>query len=270
MTFVVFTDLDGTLLDHDTYGFRMALPALDMLLRRNIAIVPVTSKTLTEVRWWMGILGIKGPFIYENGGGIIIPEDYFPGKVRGASREEIGLRISLGRKIGEVRNALRDMAVELGLSIRAYGDMSYGEIASTTGLQGRELENSKRREFDEPFLVDGDYDQDAFMKSARSRGMTVIRGGRFYHLVGGCDKGKAVRILMDLFRGKCGDVISMGIGDSENDIGLFQAVDMPFLVQRPDATYSPGIPAVAAERVAAPGPAGWRLAIEGFVSSEIN
>lgn len=270
MTLVVFTDLDGTLLDYDTYGFRMALPALDMLLRRNIAVVPVTSKTSAEVRRWMGILGIKGPFIYENGGGIIIPGGYFPGKVKGASSEKMGLRISLGGDIGEVRKALRNMAVELGLSIRAYGDMSDSEIASTTGLQGRELENSRSREFDEPFLINGDFDHEAFVNAAEARGMTLVCGGRFYHLVGGCDKGEAVRILMDLFRGKGGNITFVGIGDSENDIPLFHAVDRPFLVQRPGRTYSSGIPDVAVDRVAAPGPAGWRLAVESVVSSEIN
>lgn len=270
MTFVVFTDLDGTLLDHRTYGFRMALPALDMLLRRNVPVVPVTSKTSDEVRWWMGILGLKGPFAYENGSGIIIPEGYFPGKIKGASGHKGGLRISTGREIGDVRNALRNIAVELGLSIRAYGDMSSDEITAATGLQGKELENSKRREFDEPFLVNGDYDHDDFVNAAAARGMTAVRGGRFHHLLGDCDKGKTVRFLMDLFRRKDGNVISIGIGDSENDMGLFQSVDRPFLVQRPDGTYSSGIPEDEAERVAGPGPAGWRMAVEGFVSNAIN
>ena len=75
---------------------------------------------------------------------------------------------------------------------------------------------------------------------------------------------------MDLFRRGDRNILSIGLGDSENDIGLFKAVDRPFLVQGPDGTYPSGIQSAAAERVAGPGPAGWRIAIEGFVSSEID
>ena len=45
---VIFTDLDGTLLDHENYSFRMALPALDLLRRRGVPVVPVSSKTAPE------------------------------------------------------------------------------------------------------------------------------------------------------------------------------------------------------------------------------
>lgn len=38
--YLVFTDLDGTLLDHDTYSWEAARPALDRLKRQQ---VPWTS-----------------------------------------------------------------------------------------------------------------------------------------------------------------------------------------------------------------------------------
>ena len=45
---VVFTDLDGTLMDHDSYDVAPAKPALDALAARSIPVVPVTSKTRAE------------------------------------------------------------------------------------------------------------------------------------------------------------------------------------------------------------------------------
>jgi len=46
---VVFTDLDGTLLDEETYSWEAAEPALAMLRERGIPWVMVTSKTRAEV-----------------------------------------------------------------------------------------------------------------------------------------------------------------------------------------------------------------------------
>ncbi len=75
---VVFTDMDGTLLDHDTFSIRMSVPSVYMLIRRGCLIVPVSSKTAAEIRGWMKILSLDGPFICENGCGIVIPRGYFP------------------------------------------------------------------------------------------------------------------------------------------------------------------------------------------------
>lgn len=46
---VVFSDLDGALLDHETYEFDAARPALDRLRRDGVPLVLCTSKTRAEV-----------------------------------------------------------------------------------------------------------------------------------------------------------------------------------------------------------------------------
>ena len=64
---MVFTDLDGTLLDHDSYSFEAAELALAALEQRNIDVVPVTSKTMVELSPIMTALGLSGAAIAENG-----------------------------------------------------------------------------------------------------------------------------------------------------------------------------------------------------------
>ena len=44
-TAAIFSDLDGTLLDHDTYGYEPARPALALLGRKNIPLILCSSKT---------------------------------------------------------------------------------------------------------------------------------------------------------------------------------------------------------------------------------
>ena len=46
---VVFTDLDGTLLDKKTYSFEAAREALTELRARNIPLIVVSSKTRAEI-----------------------------------------------------------------------------------------------------------------------------------------------------------------------------------------------------------------------------
>jgi mannosyl-3-phosphoglycerate phosphatase len=65
---LIFTDLDGTLLDHHSYSFSAALPALQRLRRFNIPLIPVTSKTLAELAPLMRELDNPHPCIAENGG----------------------------------------------------------------------------------------------------------------------------------------------------------------------------------------------------------
>ena len=64
---IVFTDLDGTLLDHETYDHSPAQPALAALAARDIPVIPVTSKTSDELRPLMADIGLAGGFIAENG-----------------------------------------------------------------------------------------------------------------------------------------------------------------------------------------------------------
>ena len=49
MPLLLFSDLDGTLLDHDSYDFAPARPALDALKGIGAGVVLATSKTAAEV-----------------------------------------------------------------------------------------------------------------------------------------------------------------------------------------------------------------------------
>jgi predicted mannosyl-3-phosphoglycerate phosphatase (HAD superfamily) len=46
---VIFTDLDGALLDRETYSFEPALPALRFIKEKKIPLIFVSSKTRAEI-----------------------------------------------------------------------------------------------------------------------------------------------------------------------------------------------------------------------------
>src|SRR5215469_2449579 len=60
---LVFTDLDGSLLDAQTYSWHAARPAIECLDKRGTPWILVTSKTRAEVEFWREKLGHRHPFI---------------------------------------------------------------------------------------------------------------------------------------------------------------------------------------------------------------
>ena len=261
---IIFTDLDGTLLDYATYSFEAALPALTMLKEEGIPLVICSSKTRREIEYYRQKLDNHSPFISENGGGIFVPDGYFgffgehpPGEVNGAGGYHI---IRLGARYDDLRAALKSLRGE-GFAVRGFGDMTGEEVASLTGMGIAVAGMAKERDFDEPFIFSGDEAAvTALFKAIRSRGFTYTKG-RFYHLLGNSDKGRAVTLLIDLFRKHFDDVVTIAIGDSQNDVPMLGCVDHSIIVQQPEGGYEPGISLPRLIRAPGIGPAGWNTAI---------
>ncbi len=269
---LIFTDLDGTLLDHRTYSWAAAAEALQEIERRRVPLVFVTSKTRAELEVLRRKLGLGHPFVTENGGGIFIPQGYFNLRLEGAQRAGRYHCFALARPYSEVVAALEELAAEAGVSVVGFHEMSAREIAQNTGLSLKEAELARQREFDEPFFFAGAGEEaiQKFAQAARRRGLKVVRGGRFWHLAAGSDKGRAVRHLVKLYRTALRSRLrSVGLGDSPNDLSLLAAVDQAVLLPQPDGSFTSDVlsrlPHVV--RGAAPGPAGWNQAVLKILSA---
>lgn len=251
---VVVTDLDGCLLDAETYSFEAARPALAALSERGIPLVLCSSKTRAEMAPLHAELGLDAPYVFENGGGIALP----PGAAAaGAGAAPDGV-IRLGVGISELLPALDAIARESGSRLRGFSRLSDSEVARLTGLSEARAALARRREHDEPFVLDAG-DEQKLGEAAARRGLRVTRGGRFHHLTGQVDKGEALRRVLSLLAPGS----SIGLGDARNDIPLLEVVERPILVPRPDGSVDPALAAAfpAAERAPSPGPAGWSRAV---------
>jgi mannosyl-3-phosphoglycerate phosphatase len=231
--YVVFTDLDGTLLDHDTYGWEEALPALDRCKRLFIPIVLVSSKTRAEMDQLRLKLSISGPFISENGGGIFFPGDTTEFAPPDAHPDGDLWKWSLGLPYADLIRELAGIRDELGWDIKGFSDMSIDDIAGLTGLDRGSARLAAMREFDEPFIIlDQDpVDRESLRKDAAKRGLTITEGGRFFHLNGKNDKGQAMQKLMSLYKRLHGNTVSVALGDSPNDFSMLECADYPVLVR---------------------------------------
>ncbi len=230
---VVFTDLDGTLLEHDTYGWEEALPALDLCKRLFIPIILVSSKTRAEMDQLRLELSINGPFISENGGGIFFPFDSTTELPPDAFLDGDLWKWSFGLPYSDLRRELDEIRGELGWDIKGFSDMTIDDISDLTGLDKRSARLAAMREFDEPFIIlDQDpVDMGSLRKAAAQRGLTITEGGRFFHLNGKNDKGQALQKLMSRYKRLHGNTVSVALGDSPNDFSMLECADYPVLVR---------------------------------------
>jgi mannosyl-3-phosphoglycerate phosphatase len=262
---IIFSDLDGTLLDHKTYSFEPARTALEALLEAGIPLIFCTSKTRLETEHWRQALTNIHPFIVENGGAVFVPEGYF-GPEAGFDKRDGGYGVlEVGRPYPELRQALEGIRASTGLPLRGFGDMTVKEIAERCGFTRQDAALAAMREYDEPFIGIEEEMLPRVVQKAGALGCQVVSGGRFHHLVGGSDKGRAVRALRSLYEVSRGPIRTVGLGDSANDEPMLRAVDIPILIRRPDGSYLEAVH--LPELIIAPyaGPEGWRDAILGIL-----
>ncbi|MGC9307150.1 MAG: HAD-IIB family hydrolase [Thermoplasmatota archaeon] len=259
---VFFTDLDGTLLDGETYAYDAAQGALEALIERGIPLVFCTSKTYRETIHWRRRLGNDHPFITENGGGIFIPHGYFDIPVEHDHTRDSYHVIELGVPYHELTAALDDLAERF--SLRGFHQMTPWELAGSAGLSLPAARRALNRDYDEPFLLADESREEELRLAAAAHGLHITRGGRYYHLTGDHDKGRAAAILTAIYRREHGDVTTVGIGDSANDVALLDAVDRPYLVARPDGSYATETYTPAGGT----GPTGWSRVIQREITAE--
>ncbi|MGH7184055.1 MAG: HAD-IIB family hydrolase [Nitrospiraceae bacterium] len=265
---IVYTDLDGSLLDSTTYSYEAATPALTALRELGIPLVLVSSKTRAEIEPLRRRLAHHDPFIVENGGAVFIPHGLFDFPLERMRHRSPYQVIELGIPYHMLREVLKQIEDAVETPLQGFGDLSVESIMQVTGLPYADALLAKQREYDEPYLLQGPQALvEEVCRQIVTRGLRWTKEGRLFHLTGDNDKGEAASILLRCYlrqqrmNGQTEQIETVGIGDCINDAPLLAMVDYPILVQKPDGSYDPDIHLSGMIYAHGIGPVGWNEAV---------
>jgi mannosyl-3-phosphoglycerate phosphatase len=254
---LVVTDLDATLLDHD-YSWAAAEPALTGLRERGWPLVLNSSKTLAEMEALVRALALDTPIVAENGGLVALPD----ASERGY---EIDIRGLPRQTILTAAHRLRRGA---GYKFKGFADWSTAELSALTGLSPEQAEASADRLATEPICwEDSEENRLHFAQTLAGQGIRMLRGGRFWHLMGEADKAGGVAAVRAFFEKREPDTRwqVVALGDSANDQAMLEAADIAVVIPHAEG---PRIDPRATRVIHAPSPAtaGWNAAVSALLN----
>ena len=239
---IIFTDLDGTLLNFKTFEFRSILPFIEDLKNKGIKIIPSSSKCFFEIEHIVKDMGLNTPFIVENGAAIYIPKNAIKQMPINAMEEGEYWVLKLGTEREIINKKIRQKDFKDYMRFILFlKNMTKLQQSYYTGLKSDSLDRSLDRKYGEPFIWMGSKDYlDEFKKSLNEEGLSIFSGARLNHLTGLNSKGDAMRELLihpgfkdimnaDSFE----DITTIACGDSENDLSMLEIADYAVVLRLP-------------------------------------
>ncbi|WP_111891418.1 HAD-IIB family hydrolase [Acinetobacter sp. MB5] len=223
MPFLIVTDLDGSLLDHNDYSWSAAEPCLSRLIQMNIPIMFCTSKTRSEVHMLQVQMGLSGqPAICENGAILLVE-----GKTKIISADCANLNYC------EITQILDRIRAVYGLDFTGFHDVDTQQIMKWTNLPIESARLAQERLASEPIIWQGTSLQfKQFQQCLEEYRLCLIQGGRFWHVMNiGSDKGAALSAFLQQERHQQRYWKTVGLGDSPNDLPLLEITNFAVVIR---------------------------------------
>ena len=220
---LIFTDLDGSLLDRDTFKFDEIKHYLKKLLSKGIFIIPNTSKTEKEILEFNNELGSSLPFISENGASI---------KGLDLLNSNLPKELILSREKDILINIFeKSVPVNLQNKCQWLSKMDKKKQSLIFGLKDERLNMALDRKYTIPFVFEGNKgEKNELYKIVKNKGLALQEGGRVINLTDKVNKAKALQVFVRFFKKNNKRVKTIAVGDNYNDLDMLKTSDFPCLV----------------------------------------
>ena len=260
---VIFTDIDGTLLDSRSPDMNKVKELVDMTLQNGIHLIFCSSKTEQEQNKIKSQVCLHEPYIVENGAAIIIPVNYFKKiNLTNSKISQNNYIIETGGSAIKIRSLLKKIKDKYDIDFKGVSDLTVSELSNITKLPQDYARRMMDRKYSETVVHIDNKKFTDFVSIIEKEGLKIIPGNQYFDITLGNDKGTAVKILIDAFcKEFTNNVIFFGIGDSRNDESMLSLVDFPMLVQRFDGNWE-NIQLDKLQKINGIGSRGWEIALE--------
>ncbi|MDA8781752.1 HAD-IIB family hydrolase [Porticoccaceae bacterium] len=270
---VIFTDLDGSLLDHHSYSFAPAANYLARLESQQIPVIAITSKTRTEVLAIRQQMANSHPFVIENGAAICIPKNYFTHCPQRAVESGDYWVISNTEPRSQWLQILDRVGKPFVSEFQTFSSVCAEQgiegLALLTGLTLEQARLAQQREYSESINWLGTKSRKAeLIRRLHEAGAHLLQGGRFLSMGGNTDKGRALLQLQALYLQQQGKCQSLAIGDSANDISMLEAANSALIIRSPSHQMPSLERTENLYRSEANGPNGWVEGVSAWLKNQ--
>ena len=270
---LVFTDLDGTLLDHYSYQTEDAEETIVALKFHDIAIIPNSSKTLAEILLIRQQLHLSSPFIIENGAAVYIPIGYFKKQPADTQLQGDFWVKPFSRSKDHWLSLLTQEAAQFSEHFQGFSQLTNQQLAVLTGLSIEQATMAKKRQYGEPLnWLGSEILQTEFIEYMRALGANVLQGGRFIHVSDHCDKGLAQSWLVEQYQHNNpeNEITSIALGDSDNDSAMLEVASVAVQIRSPVHDFPQLKRQHEVYQSRQYGPAGWAECLHQIVLSTLD
>ncbi|MBB1288376.1 HAD-IIB family hydrolase [Pseudoalteromonas sp. SR43-6] len=256
---IIFTDLDGTLLDHADYNINNISELLQQLQNAHIPVVFNTSKTFCEVIELKNDLNIQQPFIVENGAAVFIPEDYFELKPIGCKKVGAYWCYAMAKPLSSLLKDLNTLKADYKAHYKLFSDLSSEQISELTGLDDAQARRAQTRDYSDPLYWYGNDELlTAFVNDVEALGYDIKIGGRFIHIAKNTDKSAAQQWLVKQFTHHFRKPLTViALGDSDNDKQMLEHANIAIIIANPASKKPVKLSHNKARYSQSPAPLGW-------------